>query len=431
MATPTQAFSDASDALSDLLASMQVPPDLCRALESTGIESVPDFAFAYNSTADLDVFLSDKYDELWLGLGITDPAHSPAMARLRRALKRAQNLTELADSLATASPSAPSAPASLNAWAEHAPPRLDASNIAQLVKDFHTNYPGEHLDSDAMPSVRLLSIVHRWFSPGNSISWVPWQLRLSEKQYQELIESKASRTIRTEAAFLSTALFDDTPEMPVDHLRLSPAWLSRVQTVFRNAIALCKGAHLQRLKAYDKKILDWATQTPSDASLRTVTTQELVAADRKLWREISLLHSTGWSLDDALHEMTSVRSDVGNLLQLRARPPPPPQKPPPRTMGQKGLGKSKGKDKGQKGKQSTQPGKRKTPGDGTAQEIKTSDLVQQHGNKTFCVRFNKGHCRNAQCKYLHACAFKLPSGEPCGKNHPACQHRNPQEAPSS
>ena len=90
------------------------------------------------------------------------------------------------------------------------------------MKDFHTNYPGEHLDSDAMPSVRLLSIVHRWLSPGNSISWVPWQLRLSEKQYQELIESKASRTIRTEAAFLSTALFDDTPEMPVDHLRLSP-----------------------------------------------------------------------------------------------------------------------------------------------------------------------------------------------------------------
>eukprot|EP00439_Symbiodinium_sp_Y106_P000945 s7526_g1.t1 len=296
---------------------MQVPPDLCRALESTGIESVPDLAFAYNSTADLDVFLSDKYDELWLGLGITDPAHSPAMARLRRALKRAQNLTELADSPATASPSAPSAPASLNAWAEHAPPRLDASSIAQLVKDFHTNYPGEHLDSDAMPSVRLLSIVHRWFSPGNSISWVPWQLRLSEKQYQELMESKASRTIRTEAAFLSTALFDDTPDY--GHLveAESGRTESSVQTVFRNAIALCKGAHLQRLKAYDKKkILDWATQTPSDASLRTVTTQELVAADRKLWREISLLHSTGWSLDDALHEMTSVRSDVGNLLQL-------------------------------------------------------------------------------------------------------------------
>ena len=77
MATPTQAFSDASDALSDLLASMQVPPDLCRALESTGIESVPDFAFAYNSTADLDVFLSDKYDELWLGPRHHRPSAQP------------------------------------------------------------------------------------------------------------------------------------------------------------------------------------------------------------------------------------------------------------------------------------------------------------------------------------------------------------------
>ena len=269
---------------------MQVPAELCNALQNTGIESVPDFAFAYHSTADLDVFVSDKYDELWAELGITDPARSPAMARLRQALKRAQNITELADTPGSASTTSSPAPASLNAWAEHAPPRLGASSIAQLVKDFHINYPGEHLDSDAMPSVRLLSIVHRWLSPGSSNSWVPWQLRLSEKQYQELIESKASRTIRTEAAFLSAALFDYTPEMPVDHLRLSPAWLSRVQTVFRNAIALCKGAHLQRLKAYGRKILDWAMQSPSDASLRTVTTQELVAADRKLWREISLLH---------------------------------------------------------------------------------------------------------------------------------------------
>ncbi|CAE7839395.1 unnamed protein product, partial [Symbiodinium necroappetens] len=71
--------------------------------------------------------------------------------------------------------------------------------------------------------------------------------------------------------------------------------------------------------AYDKKILDLATQAPADPSLRTVSTSELVSADRKLWKEISSLHSAGWNLDDALHEMTTVRSDVGNHLQLRAR----------------------------------------------------------------------------------------------------------------
>ena len=362
-------------------------------------------------------------------MDVTDPQHSPAMARLRRALQR---VTEASDAAVSAQPASGTAPQHLNAWPEHAPPRLDASSIAQLVKDFHRNYPGEHLDGDAMPSVRLLSIVHRWFVPGNSISWVPWQLRLSEKQYQEIIESRTTRALRSEAAFLSTALFDDTPEMPVDHLRLSPAWLGRIQAIFRNAIALCKGAHLQCLKAYDKKVLDWATQTPSDASLRTVSTSELVSADRRLWREISSLCTAGWTLDDALHEMTHVRSDIGNLLQFRARPPAPPPRPPSRltdpAKGKPGKGKGKGKDKAGT---SPTPGKRKLANADNATTVKDSDLIKQHGAKTFCIRFNKGVCKNQQCKYLHACAFRMPNGEPCGKNHPGCKHRNPQEPPSS
>ena len=422
---------EAPHALKQLLASLQVPDALVTALQSSGIDTVPDFAFAYATTQDLDVFCSDEHAELWETLGVSDPQHSPAMARLRRALHKAKHLTEASDSAPASSASAAPSTAQLqpNAWAEHAPPRLDSASIAQLVKDFQQNYPGEHLDADAMPSVRLLSIVHRWFVPGNAISWVPWQLRLSEKQYQEIIESRTTKTLRTEAAFLSTALFDDTPEMPVDHLRLSPAWLGRIQTVFRNAIALCKGAHLQRLKAYDKKILDFATQAPSDASLRTVSTSELVSADRKLWKEISTLYASGWTLDDALHELTTVRSDVGNLLQLRARPPPPPVRP-PRDPNAPLRGKGK-TGKGKTGKGNAPPLKRKTPGTPAPPDNAPLDLVKSHGNKTFCIRWNKGACTNKQCKYLHACAYRLPNGEPCGKNHPACKHRNPQEPPSS
>ncbi|CAE7244979.1 unnamed protein product [Symbiodinium microadriaticum] len=173
-------------ALKQLLASLQVPDALISALHASGIDTVPDFAFAYATAQELDVFCSEDHAEMWDTLGVSDPAHSPAMARLRRALHKAKHLTEAAD---TALPSSSNAVPSTaqpqpNAWAEHAPPRLDSANIAQLVKDFQQNYPGEHLDGDAMPSVRLLSIVHRWFVPGNAISWVPWQLRLSEKQYQ-------------------------------------------------------------------------------------------------------------------------------------------------------------------------------------------------------------------------------------------------------
>ena len=418
-------------ALKQLLSSLQVPEELVNALQRAGIDTVPDFAFAYATAQELDVFCSEEHAELWDTMGVSDPLHSPAMARLRRALHKAKHLTEAADSAPSASTNNATSTAQLqpNVWAEHAPPRLDSASIAQLVKDFQQNYPGEHLDGDAMPSVRLLSIVHRWFVPGNAISWIPWQLRLSEKQYQEIIESRTSKTLRTEAAFLSTALFDDTPEMPVAHLRLSPAWLGRIQTVFRNAIALCKGAHLQRLKAYDKKVLDLATQAPADPSLRTVSTSELVSADRKLWKEISSLHSSGWTLDDALHEMTTVRSDVGNLLQLRARPPPPPLRP-PRDPNAPLRGKGK-TGKGNTGKGNAPPLKRKTPGAPGGSDTAQLDLVKAHGNKTFCIRFNKGACANKQCKYLHACALRMPNGEPCGKNHPACKHRNPQEAPSS
>ncbi|CAE7264295.1 unnamed protein product [Symbiodinium sp. CCMP2456] len=330
------------EALEDPLSSFQVPEALCNALTSTGVSSVPDFAFAYNDTAELNRFCTAPYEQLWQDLQVDAPAHSPAMARLRP-------MSAAADSQHTTVDTSPASALPLNSWAEHAP-GLDQATIAQLTADFKSNYPGKHLDGDAMPSVRLLSIVHKWFAPGSAITWVPWQLRLSQKQYQEIIESKATKTLRTEAQFLSTALFDETPEMPVDHLRLSSAWLGRTQTVFRNAIAICKGAHLARLKAFDKKILDLATHSPTDASLRTVTTAELVSADRRIWQELALLQSQGWTLDDALHELTTEGKEKPN----------------------KGAGKG-GKAQG------TSPGKRREPGAGTATEVKTADLIKGAG----------------------------------------------------
>ena len=163
--------------------------------------------------------------------------------------------------------------------------RLPGLMRKQLPKWFRS---GEHIDADSMPTIRLLSLVHCWFKPRSKIKWVPWQLRVSEKQYQEIIEARAARALRTEAQLISSALFDDAPEVSINHANLSPAWLARAQTIMRNAIALCKGAHLRALKAFDKRMHELATQSLStESGLRTVSTRELLQSDSKIWYDIA------------------------------------------------------------------------------------------------------------------------------------------------
>ena len=123
----------------------------------------------------------------------------------------------------------------------------------------------------------------------------PTQPALSQRQYQEILEARTTRMLRTEAQLVSAALLDETPEIPISSMHLTPAWLVRTQAVFRNAIALCGGAHLASLKNFDKKIFDYATaSTPADTGLRNVNLHELLHADRKLWNEIASLRSQGW-----------------------------------------------------------------------------------------------------------------------------------------
>ena len=78
------------------------------------------------------------------------------------------------------------------------------------------------------------------------------------------MEAKSARAVRSELQL--HAFFDDTPEVSVEHHLLSAGWLARIQTVFRNALALCQAAHLSNLEAFDKKIADLCLTQP-DPSL--------------------------------------------------------------------------------------------------------------------------------------------------------------------
>ena len=236
---------------------------------------------------------------------------------------------------------------------------------------------------------------------------------MSARQYQELMEARTARTRRTEAQLISSALFDGTPTLQVDKGSLSPAWLSKRQTVFRNAIVICGCAHLRIVKAFDKKVIDLCTQAlHPETGLRTVNTAELLNADRKIWSEIIAFTADKWTLDEAMHELTKVRSDVHALLQPRPRP----------TIVYKG---PKGKGKGNKGKPNALLRTDHLKDDREAAMLTeaTKNLSLKHGNKTLCLRFNRGTCPNKQSKFAHLCAIKLPNGNACGMKHAARQHR--------
>ena len=112
---------------------------------------------------------------------------------------------------------------------------------------------------------------------------------------------------------LTHAVVDDTPELSLDHRSLSPGWFLHCQTVFRNALALCNAARLANLKLFDARVAEFALAQPG-SGLRGVSTEEVLAADRKLWQAITDLLAKKWTLDDALYEMTNVRNDIPSLM---------------------------------------------------------------------------------------------------------------------
>ena len=233
---------------------------------------------------------------------------------------------------------------------------------------------------------------------------------MSQKQYQDMTEAKTHKPIRSEAQLLG-ALLDETPEIPLENMKLSAEWLMKTQQVFRNAWVMVGAAHLQIFKKFDDKFFSLAMKCHSPESmLRSVNLAELLEADKFLWGEISSLLSKKWSLNDALNELTSARADIYGVLQPRPRASPykpgtttPPTKQP---------------------KDSATPTK-KTKVKQSAWKDKAADLATfmfvNGEKKILCQRYQRGNCTSKSCKFTHACAFKV-QGRPCGKNHGAHAH---------
>ena len=254
-----------AEAMRNLLSSARVPDILVEHILGLGFEDIADFAYAYADASDLSKLLDGVPPETWTSMGITGPEHSIPAARIRRAFVMAK-ASASQESLAmapTASvthagqalPGPQASPAI--AWAEHLPPKLSPEVVQDLVDKFQKKYPGELLGPDSMPSICLLSMVYE-MTKSKHFKWIPWQLRLSARQYQEAMEARSHKVARTEAQLLTHAFFDETPEVSVEGRALTASWLHRTQQVFRNALAV----HLLNAKALDQQIASMCLTQP-------------------------------------------------------------------------------------------------------------------------------------------------------------------------
>ncbi|CAE7354462.1 unnamed protein product [Symbiodinium sp. KB8] len=145
---------------------------LYQALALKGLESVDDFAYAFPEIRSLEALLSGLSETDLTDMGATDQYHGVQAARIRKALRFAHDLCQQPSEPTQPTPQPPSLPAAIlpqaspASWVENLPPKLSQEAAQELIDDFKTNYPGELLDEDTMPNIRLLSLVQHSLKPG-------------------------------------------------------------------------------------------------------------------------------------------------------------------------------------------------------------------------------------------------------------------------
>ena len=170
------------------------------------------------------------------------------------------------------------------------------------------------------------------------------------------------------------------------------------------------------LKIADGSFMRQYEKIPNPKSgLRPPNVEEAYAASEELWKEVSLL------VNDQL---------LPPRPAAAPKQPAFPKKSPTPTYTPKG-GKRDGKGKAdnhdikRKWEQGDGPAfKKRGDGGKGGLEAPANWAFKTAEGKPICIRFNKGKCQMAGCKFLLACAVKV-RGVACGAlNQPAIDHAN-------
>ena len=322
-------------------------------------------------------------------------------------------------------PSQPSTPLEsttpASSWSETFPPKLTGEVVAALKQKFKQNYPAEILLPETMPSLRLLSLMHHQKSK-NEFRWVPWKFRLSQAKSEEITAGKTTRLAKAEGIHLHSLLLDSPPELQVENGSMGMHALRQTFETFSYAMAMLELAHLATMKQYYMRFINlMATRMDAETGLRNTTILEAQSADKTLMNiACELVVEQKWCFDDAIHEITFIRAEINTLLQPRP-------KLPKQTFQCLESTNAKGSNKGPrpgpytKGKGNKGSGKQSGKSQGKVSWV--TEITANGTKKQLCMRFQSGKCDlGSACRFHHGCAYPLPSGEACGKNHGALMH---------
>ena len=235
-----------------------------------------------------------------------------------------------------------------------------------------------------------------------------------------MTSGRSSKHPRIEGLSHHNLIYDEPPSIEVSNPSMGINAVRSMFDLFNTAVALAEGAHLAHLKAYSLKFLSFLTpRYDQETGLRSLTIMEAQAADKHLWFVMGeLVMDKGWSLDQALHEMTYIRSEMAMLLQAR------PRTQRPAAPISKGSGKASSTGSTAPSPSSSNAGGKKGKSKGKSKGgVKwLTEAMVDGQKKQLCMRYQNGSCTFTDCKFHHGCAYPKPDGSACGLPHPAMQH---------
>lgn len=274
---------------------------------------------------------------------------------------------------------------------------------------------------ETMPSLRLLSLMHHQKTK-QEYKWVPWKFRISQAKSDELTAGKSSKLAKVEGVQLHSLLMDSPPEIQIENGSMGMHAMRQTFETFSYSMAMLELAHLATMKQYYMRFINLMTaRMDAETGLRNPTILEAQSADKTLMGiACELVMEQGWNFDDAIHEITFIRAEISTLLQPRPRLP---KQTIQRIESTAGKGLSKGPRSGPYSKGKGTKGSGKPQGKSSGKVAWVTETTINGSRKQLCMRFQTGKCSlGSDCRFHHGCAYPLPSGEACGKNHGALMH---------